>query len=136
MLDVFENIAENEDEEISEPWDYGVDFDTGQLSGEIVRGVEALKVWAFFALQTARYRYRAFSWNYGSETDDMIGKSYGRDYTESEVKRMISECVCCHPNIESCENFSVRFEDSAIEVSFSIVTDFGAGEMEFELTGD
>ncbi|MCM1364713.1 MAG: DUF2634 domain-containing protein [Faecalibacterium sp.] len=135
MLEVFENISEEDIEETAEIWDYGIDFDTGQLTGEIVHGVDALKVWIFFALQVARYRYRAFSWNYGSETDDMIGKSYGRDYTESEVKRMISECVCCHPNIDSCDNFTVNFEDSLISVSFSIVTDFGDTDFEIELTG-
>ena len=39
------------------PKEYGIDFKTGQLTGEIVEGLEAVKVWIWLVLQTPRYRY-------------------------------------------------------------------------------
>lgn len=136
MLELFSGLENTDTEEVTQVWDFGVDFDTGQLSGEIVYGKEALAVWCFFALQIARYRFRAFSWEYGSETEELIGQNYGRDYTEAEIKRMVNECVCCHPNITGTENFSVSFEGSKMHISFKIITDFGDGDILIDLTGE
>ena len=136
MLEIFSGIDTADEEESSLPWDFGIDFETGLLNGKIVYGAEALAVWCYFALNIQRYRYRAFSWNYGSESDKLIGHSYGKDYTESEIKRMISECVCCHPNISGIEEFSIKFSESNITVSFRIITDFGNSDINIVLAGE
>ena len=56
------------------PREYGMNFETGQLTGEIVEGLEALKVWAYLALQTAERRYYIYSWEYGHDLESLIGK--------------------------------------------------------------
>lgn len=132
MLEVFSDLEIDEESESEFPQEYGIDFSTGKLTGEIVSGVEALKVWCFFALRIERYKYRAFGWDYGSEVFDLYGKTYGFDYIESEVKRMITDCVCAHPNISDCDNFVFENNGSVVRVTFSIVTDFGETEIEFE----
>lgn len=136
MLELFNDLELDEsqagDGQIEE---YGIDFETGQLNGEVVTGVEALAVWCYFALNIQRYRYRAFSWGYGSETETLIGKNYGRDYTASEIERMVKECVCCHPNIETIENVNITFEGSQLDISFTIISDFGNEEINVELEG-
>ena len=43
------------------PREYGVDFRTGQLTGKIVEGIEAVKVWIWSCLHTERYRYAMMS---------------------------------------------------------------------------
>ena len=65
MLEVFQDIEQEEEAETRIPEEYEVDFDTMKLTGRKVSGNEALKIWCFFALKTERYRYRAFSWEYG-----------------------------------------------------------------------
>lgn len=42
------------------PVDYEIDFNTGRLTGGIVEGVEAIKVWIWLALQIERYRFPIF----------------------------------------------------------------------------
>lgn len=132
MLEIFSDLEIEEGSESEYPREYGVDFSTGKLTGEIVSGVEALKIWCWLALKTERYRFRALPWDYGSEIFELYGKTYGFDYIESEVKRMITECLCTHPNISDCENFVFENSGSTIKVTFSIVTDFGETEIEFE----
>ena len=55
-------FTDNEEEEEQEeslyiPRESGINVETGQLSGKIVEGYDALLVWAWLALQTPRYRY-------------------------------------------------------------------------------
>lgn len=49
-------FADTESDDITEeeyvPKEYGIDFKTGQLSGKIVEGVDALMVWCWIALHT------------------------------------------------------------------------------------
>lgn len=73
-------FVDNEEEEEQEeslyiPKEYGINFETGQLSGKIVEGYDALLVWVWLALQTPRYRYYIYSEDYGQEYEDLIGKS-------------------------------------------------------------
>lgn len=132
MLEVLEGIEEIGEEKSEYPREYGFDFKEKKLTGEIVEGIDALKVWCYFALKTERFRFRAFPWDYGSEVFELVGKTYGFDYIESEVQRMITDCVCAHPLIENCEDFLFKNDGSRIEVTFSIVTDFGNGKIEIE----
>ena len=43
------------------PKEYEIDFNTGQLTGRIVEGKEAIAVWIWLVLQTSRYRYYIYS---------------------------------------------------------------------------
>ena len=40
----------------------------------VVSGLEAVKSWAWRAIQTARYRYSSFSWDYGCELENLVGQ--------------------------------------------------------------
>lgn len=136
MLEVLRDIEEEESaEEIFT--EYGIDFETGQLTGDVVTGKEAVRVWAFFALQIQRYRYRIFTWNYGSEAETLIGTNYGRDYTESEIKRFITDCLSVNPYITGIDDFKIKFEGSSLTASFTIQTSYGDTQMtaEFDIGG-
>ena len=137
MLEVFKNLDDTEAEGNALPKEYGINFKTMALTGEIVEGVEALAVWCFFALKTARYRYRAYTWQYGNEMESVIGKGYGIDYTKSEIERFISDCVCCHPYISGIEDTQMEFSDSGkLTVNFKLVTEFGNKTMTIEAEGE
>lgn len=137
MLEIFENLEDTENEGNNLPKEYGINFKTMALTGEIVEGVDALAIWCYFALKTARYRFRAYTWQYGSEIETIIGKGYGINYTKSEIERFISDCVKCHPNISGIENTEMSFEsDGRLLVHFTLVTDFGNKDLDFETRGD
>ena len=112
------------------PKEYGINFATGQLTGKIVEGAEAVKVWVWFALQTPRYRYYVYSWDYGNDFETLIGQGYSKEYIDSEVRRMTEECLLVNKHIKSITNFSVDMEKNVLTVSFTIDTIYG--EIRFE----
>ena len=58
-------------------WDYVHDVPVLK-NGEpvLVEGIEAVKVWAWNALYTVRFRYLIYPWEYGDELETLIGQSY------------------------------------------------------------
>jgi hypothetical protein len=81
-------------------WDFKRDIpilENGDF--KIVEGNEAIKVWVYKALLVPRYNYSVYSWNYGSELMDLIGKAYTPQLTKSEAKRYIEEALKINPYI-------------------------------------
>ena len=81
-------FIDTDDEDVQEseqyiPREYGINFETGQLSGKIVEGYDAILVWTWLALHTPRYRYYIYSEDYGQEYEDLIGKSYSSELIQS-----------------------------------------------------
>lgn len=131
-------FTDNEEEEEQEeslyiPREYGINFEIGQLSGKIVEGYDALLVWVWLALQTPRYRYYIYSENYGQEYEDLIGKSYSTELTDSELERMTEECLTENPYITGIENFSCVKIEEKVTVTFSLITEFGDGEVSIDV---
>ena len=134
MFPFVDNEEEDEQEEsLYIPREYGIDFETGQLSGKIVEGYDALLVWAWLALQTPRYRYYIYSENYGQEYEDLIGKSYSTELTDSELERMTEECLTENPYITGIENFSCVMIEEKVTVTFSLITELGDGEVSIDV---
>lgn len=128
--------ADDEDVQESEqyiPREYGINFETGQLSGKIVEGYDAILVWTWLALQTPRYRYYIYSENYGQEYEDLIGKSYSTELTDSELERMTEECLTENPYITGIENFSCVKIEEKVTVTFSLITELGDGEVSIDV---
>lgn len=131
-------FLDNEEEDAQEetlyiPREYGIDFETGQLSGKIVEGYDALLVWTWLALQTPRYRYYIYSEDYGQEYENLVGKSYSEELTDSELERMTEECLTENPYIIGIENFACTKKDEKVTLSFSLITTLGNGEVNIEV---
>ncbi len=123
-----DDIVETE-EILKAPKEYGIDFATGQLTGKIVEGAEAIKVWIYNTLRTSRYRYNIFSWDYGSETDDLIGQPYSKEYLSMEAKRMVEDCIIMNKYVTSITDFSISTEDDKLNISFTANSLFGEVEI-------
>ena len=109
--------------------EYGINFDTGQLTGKIVTGVDALCVWAYLALKARRYRWVIYSWQYGEEYTNLIGYSFDEDYLYSEVRRYIEECLFVNEHITAIENLEVNQVNELLHIRFKMITDVGAKEV-------
>lgn len=107
------------------PREYALNFETGQMTGGVVDGVQALEIWIYKALKTTRYAYDIYSWDYGEELEKLIGKGYEKGFVDSEVERIITDTLTIHPNIKRCYNFKIEFIDSHLTVNFTVDTDFG-----------
>ena len=119
-----ENLEEL-NEEIETPREFGLDFETGQLTGVVVEGIEAIKVWCYIALQVARYRYFICSWEYGNELEDLYGKGYSAEHLESEISRMIEECLLASEYIESVSVTDARYIGGRFTANISVTTIYG-----------
>ncbi len=118
------------EEEIIPPKEYGIDFKTGQLTGEIVEGREAIKVWIWLVLQTPRYRYYIYTWDYGNEFEDLIGQAYTEEYIEAAAQWMTEDCLLENEDIQSISEFSVSMSGDTLTVSFTANTIYG--DIEFK----
>lgn len=139
MLDLFddnttEDIVTEQEEDSGIPQEYEVDFDTNLMTGRIVRGSEAVKMWAWNALHTARYRYDTHTWEFGSELDTLIGQPYSEEYTNSRAQKMVEDALLVNPHISEIADFVCGPDDDALVMSFTIITDFGEEVIETDVT--
>lgn len=117
-----EEIMEELADDLATPREFGIDFATGQLTGIVVEGIEAIKVWIYIALQVARYRYFICSWQYGSEIEDLYGKGYSAEHLESEISRMIKECLLVNDYIEQVEVTNATYRLGRLSATVTVTT--------------
>lgn len=96
---------------------------------KIVEGNEAIKVWVYKTLLTPRYQYSIYTWNYGSELMDLIGKAYTPQLTKSEAKRYIEEALKINPYILEVNVLDTDFKDGILSANVKIVTIYGESEV-------
>jgi hypothetical protein len=125
-----QDTAEITSQELPIPREYAWDFETGDFKLEdgkfiVVEGLEALKIWIYKALITARYRWPIYSWNYGCELDNLVGSSYSQAVTQSEAKRYVEECLLINPYIKAIKNVQTDSKDEKLTITFTAVTDYG-----------
>lgn len=105
--------------------EYDFDFDKGVLTGKVVEGKDAVKVWIYKALMTKRYIHDIYSWDYGQDIEELIGQGYDKGFIDSEVERRIKDCLSVNDKIESCTNFDIRLVNDKLNISFTVNTVFG-----------
>lgn len=107
-------------------WDFENDcniIEDGELKR--VSHNEALKVWAYKALKTERYRYLSFSWQHGSELESVIGKVFSKDELEKELKNLVGDALLSNAYILELKDFDVDRSDEVPVISFLMKTIYG-----------
>ena len=89
---------------------------------KIVEGNNAIKVWVYKAILTPRYNYSIYTWDYGSELLDLIGKAYTPSLTKEEAKRLIKEALEINPYILEVEITDISFKDSLLSATVKVKT--------------
>lgn len=103
------------------------------LTSELIRGYtdgqEAMKQAIYKILNTERYQYVMYSWNYGIELLDLYGEPVS--YVCPELERRITEALTWDERIKSVNNFEFDvIGKGAIHVSFVAHTVFGEVQAE------
>ena len=91
----------------------------------VVSGLEAVKSWAWRAIATARYRYAAFSWDYGCEIESLAGQPYQAETKRSEAARYVTEALLVSPYITACADTDVTFDGSTFHMTVEFSTIYG-----------
>lgn len=100
-----------------------MDFENERVIGN-VEGLEAMKQAIFKILNTERYQYLVYSWNYGSEFQDLFGMPV--TYVCPELERRITEALIWDKRIKEVTDFS--FDTSkrgTVIASFTAHTIYG-----------
>lgn len=108
------------------------DFKTGEfrLNGgdiAVLRGIDALRLWVHKTIITQLNRYSIYKGKaYGANIEDLvIGKTYGFDFVESELRREVETALLRHEDIESLSAFSTVKKGATLEVNFTLSTAYG-----------
>jgi hypothetical protein len=92
---------------------------------KILEGKEALKVWIIKALRTPRFKYMAYSWDYGQEFDELVSNNYSIELLQSEVERLIKEALEINKYIKNIRNCNAKKEKDIVYASFTVITIYG-----------
>lgn len=117
---------------------FGVDLNIGSSPSESFKldsrtdsvtkridGIEAVKQAVFKALNTERYRYPIYSWDYGVELADLFGEPF--DYVCAELERRICDALECDDRINSVDGFTFsRGKNGVVCAAFTVNSIFGS----------
>jgi len=100
---------------------------TYKITGNRIRGytdgLEALKQAIYKVLNTERYEYPIYSFNYGIELESLLGKD--PIYVQIELKRRIRECLLRDDRITEVDNFRFEMAGDTIKCTFDVHSIFG-----------
>lgn len=92
-------------------------------------GLDAVGQTVFLTLNTERYQCPIYSWDYGVELNDLIGKPIS--YASSEIQRRVKDALCTDDRIIGCTDFSFAVASKRkLLVRFTVLTIYGDIEAE------
>ncbi len=93
--------------------------------------LEAIAQACYKILNTERYQYVIYSWNYGIELRDLFGKPI--PYVYSELPRRIREALLQDDRVQSVDDFDLSYSKGDVLARFTVTTNIGTIDMEKEV---
>lgn len=90
--------------------------------------LDAIEQACYKILNTERYQYVIYSWNYGIELQDLFGKPI--PYVFSELPRRIKEALLQDDRVKEVINFDLSYGKGDVLAKFEVVTENGVLAME------
>lgn len=117
------NILTNEITETTYPnKTYKVTFDKNRING-YTDDLDSVAQTVNFILSTERYKYIIYSWDYGIELYDLIGKPTA--YVMSELPRRVTEALTQDNRIDDVVDFEFEKKGKKLHTTFTVVTNLG-----------
>lgn len=107
-----------------------IDFESKKILG-MVDDKKAMEQSIYLMLKTGRYEHLIFSWNYGEEINNLIGKP--KDLAKAELPRLLNECLLADDRISAIEDIVITDVEDGLHVSFTAVTLHGDISIESEV---
>lgn len=96
-----------------------------------VDGKDAVRQAIYCILNTERYDWLIYSWNYGVELKDLFGKPMG--LVKSKIKKRIKEALMQDDRIQGVDAFSFIETGRKLSVTFTVHTQYGDVEASKEV---
>lgn len=113
---------------------YRLRFDGKQSFGTLC-GLEAMKQAILLILNTERFKYSIYSWNYGVEFNNLIGEIQ-KPFVRAKIQQAIEEALLADDRILEIKSFSFQKYKKSTVVSFLVITTEGELHSEYEFKGD
>ena len=124
-------ISDIDLEEETEPnKTYRIDFKDNSIEG-FIDGKDAIKQAIYKILETERYTYPIYSWDYGIELSDLYGEDVR--YVCAELEDRIKEALTQDERVAEVTDFDFDIRKGIIKVRFAAVIDIGKIYMEVEV---
>lgn len=85
--------------------------------------IQAVEQAVFLILNVERYQWLIFSWNYGVELHNLIGKD--PEYCLPEIERRVREALLQDDRITAVQNFQFKINKKQVLTTFTVVSIFG-----------
>lgn len=85
--------------------------------------IRAVEQAVFLILNVERYQWLIYSWNYGVELHNLIGKD--PDYCLPEIERRVREALLQDDRITAVQNFQFEINKKQVLTTFVVVSIFG-----------
>lgn len=108
-----------------------LDGKTGRIAGKI-DGLEAVKQAVYKILQTERYEYMAYSFDYGVELRNLMGQNPA--YAQSELRRRIAEALLQDSRVQAVRDFQFEHAGDTMTVRFTVETFAGTFDQEVSVS--
>lgn len=92
---------------------------------KIVEGKDAIKVWIYKSLKTNRFEHEIYSWDYGSELNELVGYQDTNNLIKTESERYIKEALLINPYILDVKINDVKINDSILNANVIVSTVYG-----------
>lgn len=102
---------------------YRIAFGTTERISGYTDELEAVKQAIYLILNTERYQYIIYSWDYGVELFDLLGKPM--PYVISEIPRRIKDALTQDNRIEDVVDFTFEKKRNKLYTTFTVVTIYG-----------
>lgn len=94
-----------------------------------VTGAAAVAVWCWKALKTVRYRHDVYTFDFGNEAEELIGKAYSGEVKRSEAMRCVREALLVSPYVTGVGEIAVAFAGDTLTVQCTVSTIYGEVEI-------
>ena len=102
---------------------YKMQIEAERIIGNTSTPLEAIEQACYKALNTERYAYAIYSWNYGIELQSLFGKPYV--YAIGVLPQRISDCLLVDDRIQKVDNFDFKYSNHIVTCTFTVTTYFG-----------
>ncbi|MDF2886692.1 MAG: hypothetical protein K0R23_1077 [Lacrimispora sp.] len=131
MLPVTGDILEQEFKVIEQPSKtFRLVMNSGRIMGT-VDGLESIRQSVYCILNTERFDWLIYSWNYGVELNKLFGKPLG--LVKAKVIKRIKEALKQDDRIIEVDNFSFKESGKSLSITFTVHTPVGKIDAEKEV---
>lgn len=104
--------------------------DNDSIDG-FINDLDSVKQAIYLILNTERYMYNIYSWNYGIELVDLIGQPF--PFVIAVLPKRIEDALTQDDRIEQIKDFKFTKHKNKLHTTFTVVTNIGEIESELEV---